>query len=42
MNPVVDYRVQKEDPYKIRIIAGGNLINYESNASMQTADLDMT
>jgi hypothetical protein len=28
MNPVVDYRPQKEDPYRIRITAGGNLINY--------------
>ncbi len=25
-NPVVDYRAQKEDPYCIRITAGGNLI----------------
>jgi hypothetical protein len=40
MNPVVDYRAQKEDPYRIWITAGGNLINYESNVSMQTADLD--
>jgi hypothetical protein len=40
MNPVVDYRAQKEDPYRIRITAGGNLINYESNESVQTADLD--
>jgi hypothetical protein len=40
INPVVDYRAQKEDPYRIWITAGGNLINYESNASMQTADLD--
>jgi hypothetical protein len=42
MNPVVevDYRPQKEDPYRIRITAGGNLINYESNASVRTADLD--
>ncbi len=40
MNPVVDYRAQKEDPYRIWITAGGNLINYESNASMQTANLD--
>ncbi len=29
MNPVVDYRPQKEDPYQIRITAGGNLVNYE-------------
>ncbi len=41
MNPVVDYRAQKEDPYRIRITAGGNLIKYESNASVQTAILDM-
>ncbi len=40
MNPVVDYRPQKEDPYRIRITAGGNLINYESNASIRMADLD--
>ncbi len=40
MNPVVDYRAQKDDPYRIRITARGNLINYESNASVQTADLD--
>ena len=25
---VVDYRPQKEDPNRIRITAGGNLINY--------------
>ncbi len=40
MNPVVDYRPQKEDSYQIRITAGGNLINYESNASVRMADLD--
>jgi hypothetical protein len=40
MNTVVDYRPQKEDPYQIRIMAGGNLINYESNASVRMADLD--
>jgi hypothetical protein len=39
-NPVVDYRPQKEDPYSIRITAGGNLVTYEGNASVQTADLD--
>ena len=38
-NPVVDYRPQKEDPHRIRITAGGNLINYEGNASVRTADL---
>ncbi len=41
MNPVVNYRKQKEDLYRIWITAGGNLINYESNASVRTADLDM-
>ncbi len=40
MNPVINYRPQKEDPYQIRITAGGNSINYESNASVRTADLD--
>jgi hypothetical protein len=40
MNPVVDYQAQKEDPYRFWITAGGILINYESNASVQTADLD--
>ncbi len=38
-NPVVDYRPQKEDPHRIRITAGGNLINYGGNASVRTADL---
>ncbi len=40
MNPVVIYRAQKEDPYRIWIKTKGNLINYESNAYVQTADLD--
>ena len=39
-NPVVDYRPQKEDPHRIRITAGGNLITYEGNASVRTADID--
>ncbi len=39
-NPVVDYRPQKEDPHRIRITAGGNLITYESSPSVRTADLD--
>ena len=39
-NPVVDYRPQKEDPHRIRITAGGNLIKYDGNASVRTADLD--
>ena len=39
-NPVVDYRPQKEDPNRIRITAGGNLVTYESSPSVRTADLD--
>ena len=39
-NPVVDYRPQKEDPYRIRITAGGNLITCASSPSVRTADLD--
>ncbi len=39
-NPVVDYRPQKDDPHCIRIMAGGNLVNYDGDASVRTADLD--
>ncbi len=39
-NSVVDYRPQKEFPHCIPITAKGNLINYNSSASVQTADLD--
>jgi hypothetical protein len=39
-NPVVDYQPQKDDPHRIRITTGGNLINYDGNASIRTADLD--
>ena len=39
-NPIVDYRPQKEDPYRIRITAGGNLVICESSVSVRTADLD--
>ena len=39
-NPVVDYCPQKEDPYRIRITAGRNLVTYEGNASVRMADLD--
>ena len=39
-NPVVDYRPQKDDPHRIRITAGGNLVTYESSPSVRTADLD--
>ena len=36
---VVDFRTQKADPYRIRITAGGNLINYPGELSTRTADL---
>ena len=39
-HPVVDYQPQKEDPYRIRITAGGNLLKYEENASLRMANLD--
>jgi hypothetical protein len=39
-NPVVDYRAQKEDPYHIRITAGGNLITYKEELSVRTADIN--
>ncbi len=35
---VVDFRPQK-DPHRIRITAGGNLINYPGELSTRTADL---
>ena len=41
-NPVVDYRPQKEHPNRIRITAGGNLIDYESELSVRTADINTT
>ncbi len=39
-NPVINYRPQKNDPHRIRIMAGGNLIDYNGNAFDCTADLD--
>ena len=36
---VVDYRLQKEDPNRIRITVGGNLISYPGELTTQTADL---
>ncbi len=39
-NPVVDYQPQKDDPHRIRITAGGNLIDYDGDPSVRTADLD--
>jgi hypothetical protein len=38
-NVVVDYRPQKEDPNRIRITAGGNLINYPGELTTRTADI---
>ena len=40
-NPVIDYRPQKDDPYRIQITARSNLVKYEGNASVRTADLNM-
>ncbi len=39
-NPVIDHRPQKEDPNRIRITAGGNLIQCESELSVRTADIN--
>jgi hypothetical protein len=39
-NLVVVYQPQKEDPHHIRITAGGNLINYDGNDSVCTANFD--
>eukprot|EP00956_Cyclotella_meneghiniana_P034829 scaffold108469_cov21-Cyclotella_meneghiniana.AAC.1 len=36
---VVDYRPQKEDPNRVRMTAGGNLINYPGELTTNTADL---
>jgi hypothetical protein len=36
---VVDFRPQKDDPHRIRITAGGNLINYPGELLTRTADL---
>ena len=36
---VPDYRPQKEDPYRIRITAGGNLIKTTMELTTRTADL---
>ena len=36
---VVDYREQKEDPNRVRLTAGGNLISYPGETTTKTADL---
>ena len=36
---VVDYPPQKEDPNRIQIAIGGNLMTYKGDTSTRTADL---
>jgi hypothetical protein len=38
-NIVADFRPQKEDPHRIRITAGGNLINHPGELTTRTADI---
>ena len=38
-NIVVDYRPQKEEPNRVRITAGGNLIVYPGELTKKTADI---
>ena len=38
-NIVVDYCPQKEDPDRVRITAGGNLISYPGELTTRTANL---
>ena len=39
---VVDFRPQKEDPNRVRITAGSNLIQYAGELTTRTADLTVT
>ena len=39
-NPVVDHQLQKEVPNRIRITAGGNLIDYEHKVLAKSADIN--
>ena len=39
---VVDYRSQKDDPNRVRITVGGNLIDYPGELTTRTADLTTT
>ena len=39
---VVDYRPQKQDPNRVRLTAGGNLINYPDELTTRTSDLITT
>ena len=36
---VIDYRTQKDDPNRVRITTGGNLIDYPFELTTRTADL---
>ena len=38
-NIIVDYRPHKEDPNRVRITAGGNLIIYPGELTTRTADI---
>ena len=38
-NIIVDFRPQKEDPYRIQICVGGNLINHPGELTTRTADI---
>ena len=39
---VIDYSPQKDDPNRVRITVGGNLIDYPDGLSTRTADLTRT
>jgi hypothetical protein len=39
-NPIVDYRPQKEDPHQKRITARGDLVTYDGELSIRTADIN--
>ena len=39
---VVDFCPQKKDPNRVRITAGGNLINYPHKLTTRTADLTIS
>jgi len=39
LKPDGTYRSEKKDPYRTRIMMGGNLINYPDNCGTPTADL---
>ena len=38
-NKDVDYRLQKDDPNRVRITAGGNLIIYPGELTIRTEDI---